>query len=163
MKNYACFNYNLLFGDHFNKVSNQAKLYYIKLMFYADRGFVANPITILDSLGYDKSVYWELVKNDEILTLPDRCEIFITSYYLHNRGFNWREWTKSPFCIYWFGKLAFKQNGVAKFNPNGLKQKTGDNELLANVKMAKGTENEEISDEEWNKLIGELTSNEKDF
>ena len=119
MKNYTMFDFNLLFGDHFAKVSNQAKLYYIKLNFYADHGFVANPLSVLDSLGFDKSVFQELINNGEILSLPDRCEVFITSYFVHNNKFKPSEWLKSPFAVYWKGKLWTKKNGVATFKPQG--------------------------------------------
>ena len=118
MKTNTMFNYDLLFGDHMAKVSNQAKLYYIKLNFFAHNGFVTNPMQILDSLGFDKSVFWELVANDEILTLPGRSEVFITSYFVHNH-FSPKTWTKSPFAQYWRGKLFTKPNGVATFNPQG--------------------------------------------
>lgn len=131
MKSRTMFCYEFLFGDHFAKVSNQAKLYYIALNFYSDRGFVANPMGVLDMLGYDKSVYWELVKNEELLTLPDRCEVFITSYYIHNDKFNPKEWYKSPFSIYWIGKLYIKKNGVATFNPDGIPQE--EKEPLSNI------------------------------
>lgn len=168
MKSHTMFSYMFLFGDHFGKVSNQAKLYYIALNFFCDRGFVSNPLGILDSLGYDKSVYYELVKNEEILTLPDRCEVFITSYYIHNDKFNPKEWYKSPFSIYWIGKLYIKKNGVATFNPEGIPQEQKD--FLSNVhqpgeqepvkqvepqpytqKKSKGA-----TEEEWAKLMNEL-------
>ena len=44
MKDYTMFNFNFLFNDHFAKVSNQAKLYYVALNFYAINGFVPNPL-----------------------------------------------------------------------------------------------------------------------
>lgn len=106
----------MLFGDHMAKVSDKAKLYYIKLCFFANCGFVSNPLSILDSMGYDKSVFHELVANEEILTLPDRCEIFITAYFVHNH-LNPASWLKTPFAPYWRGKLFTKKNGVATFKP----------------------------------------------
>lgn len=149
MKSYTMFNYDLLFGDHFAKVSNQAKLYYIKLNFYADRGFVANPISVLDSLGFDKSVFQELVINGEILTLPNRCEVFITSYFVHNR-FNGKgdnkaakSWLSSPFAQYWKGKLWTKGNGVATFKPQDEPTVT---DPLANVIAP-------VSNQDWNNLF----------
>lgn len=117
MKNYTVFNYQFLFGDHMAKVSNQAKLYYVNLCFFAENGFVANPIQVLDSMGFDKSVYYELINNGELLYLPNRSEVFICSYYLHNKGEKPMNWLSSPFSIYWRGKLFIKKNGVATFNP----------------------------------------------
>lgn len=119
MKNYTMFNYDYLFGDHFAKVSKQAKLYYIELNFFANNGFVANPLKILDSLGYDKGVFQELVKNDEILTIPDRSEIFITSYFVHNKGLKPFSWRATPYAVYWENKLYVKKNGIATFDPSG--------------------------------------------
>ena len=112
------FNYDFLSSDHMAKVSNQAKLYYIELNFFTNDGFVPNPLKILDSLGYDKSVFMELVANGEILTIPDRSEIFITSYYIHNKGIPTNAWWKSPFSFYWKGKLSIKRNGIATLNPD---------------------------------------------
>ena len=163
MKDYSMFNFNFLFGDHFANVSNQAKLYYIKMCFYADRGFVANPMSILDSLGYDKSVYWELVKNDEILTLPDRKEIFITSYFIHNPGLKSNEWWFSPFAIYWKGKLHIKKNGIATFKADGLYDNSPNLDPLANVETptdeksdgdSHGLTNEE--NERWDNILSDL-------
>ena len=106
----------MLFGDHFSRVSDKAKLYYIKLMFYAFNGFVSNPLSVLDSMGYDKSVLEELVANEDVLRLPDRCEIFITSYFVHTH-FKPMSWLSTPFSVYWKGKLFIKKNGVATFKP----------------------------------------------
>lgn len=100
-----------------SEVSNQAKLYYIKLMFYAHNGFVANPMDVLDSLDYDKGVYMELLEKGEILTLPDRKEIFITSYFVHNYGLKPLSWLSTPYAVYWKGKLFIKKNGIATFKP----------------------------------------------
>ena len=109
------FNYNYLFNDHFAKCSNEAKLLYIKMNFYAVNGFVPNPIQILDSMGYDKGVYNELILSGEIMTIPNREEVFITSYFLHNPGINPKTWRNTPFAIYWKGKLHIKKNRIATF------------------------------------------------
>lgn len=116
MKSEVMFNYDYLFGDHMAKVSHQAVLYYIKLMFFANNGFVSNPMEVLDSLGYDKTIYYELLANGEILSLPERSEIFITSYFIHNH-FKPMSWLSTPFAVYWKGKLFIKKNGVATFTP----------------------------------------------
>lgn len=116
MKTEVMFNYDYLFGDHMAKVSHQAKLYYIKLMFYANNGFVSNPLEVLDSLGYQRDVFYELIANGEILNLPDRSEIFITAYFIHNH-FKPMSWMATPFSVYWKGKLFIKKNGVATFTP----------------------------------------------
>lgn len=114
MKNYVLLNYDYIFNDHMAKCSNQAKLYYIKLMFFANNGFVANPMEVLDSFGFDKGVFQELVNNDELLTLPGRDEVFITAYFIHT-CFNPASWLKTPYAIYWRGHLTTKKNGVATF------------------------------------------------
>lgn len=114
MKNYILLNYDYIFNDHMAKCSNQAKLYYIKLMFFANNGFVANPLEVLDSFGFDKGVFQELVANDELLTLPGRDEVFITAYFIHTK-FQPLSWLSSPFSTYWRGKLYVKDNGVATF------------------------------------------------
>lgn len=170
MRDFTMFNYNFLFGDHFAKVSNQAKLYYIKLCFYADRGFVPNPMSVLDSLGFDKGVYWELVRNDEILTLPDRCEVFLTSYFLHNPGLKSNEIGFSPYWVYWRGKLHLKKNGVATFNPQGVDSFTPNPDPLANVEtptdvtpkpvqpspLSESVVPSETDEERWNRIMNEL-------
>lgn len=116
MKDYVLLNYDYLFSDHMACCSHQAKLYYIKLMFYANNGFVANPFGVLDSLGYDRGVFDELVKNEDLLTLPGRSEVFITAYFIHTK-FKPMSWLSNPFSIYWKGKLYIKKNGVATFKP----------------------------------------------
>ena len=116
MKDYILLNYDYLFSDHMACCSHQAKLYYIKLMFYANNGFVANPFGVLDSLGYDRGVFDELVTNEELLTLPGRSEVFITAYFIHTK-FKPMSWLSNPFSIYWKGKLYIKKNGVATFKP----------------------------------------------
>ena len=119
MKNYTMFNYDFLFGDHFAKISKQAKLYYIELNFFANNGFVANPLKILDSLGYDRGVFNELISNGELLTLPDRSEVFIASYFIHNPGIDCYSWRKTRYAVYWEDKLYVKKNGIVKFAPEG--------------------------------------------
>ena len=149
MKECCMFNYSLLFGDHMGKISNEARLYYIKLMFYANNGFVSNPMGVLDSMGYDRGVYRELVNNGEILTLPGRSEVFITSYFVHNR-FKPMSWMSSPFALYWKGKLFIKKNGVATFTPQGEEpQKENVGEQVANQVV-----NEQaVSDEEYEAIV----------
>lgn len=114
MKDRICLDYNYIFNDHMGKCSNEAKLYYIKLMFFANNGFVANPLAVLDSMGFDKGVFYELVNNDELLMLPGREEVFITAYFLHTH-FNPASWLNSPFAIYWRGYMRTKSNGIATF------------------------------------------------
>lgn len=117
MKNYTMFNYDWLFTDHFARLTDQAKLYYIKLNFFANNGFVPSPLSILDSLGYNRSVMDELVANGDILKLDNRSEIFITAYFVHNKGANYKSWFNTPYGIYWTGKLYVKKNGIATFKP----------------------------------------------
>lgn len=117
MKNYTMFSYEWLFADHFAKLSEQARLFYIKLNFYANNGFVANPLQVLDSLGYDRSILNELILNEDILCLKDRCEVFITAFFVHNKGVNPMSWKYTPFFPYWDGKLYVKKNGIATFKP----------------------------------------------
>lgn len=148
MKNYTMFNYNFLFNDHFAKISNKAKLYYIELNFFANNGFVPNPLKILDSLGYDKSVFDELVKNDELLVLPGRSEVFITSYFIHNKGLKCYSWRATPYAVYWEGKLYVKKNGIATFNPNGIEKK----EIDELDKIEEPIEKEP----EWDEIIEKL-------
>ena len=133
MKNYTLFNYEYLFSDHFAKISNQAKLYFIKLNFFANNGFVANPLEVLDSLGYDKGVLDELIKNDEILTIPDRSEVFISSYFIHNKGLDCYAWRKTRFAIYWENKLFVKKNGVVKFDPDGKLKEESEKDPLDKI------------------------------
>ena len=153
------FNFDLLFGDYMAKVSDQAKLYYIKLCFFANNGFVANPISVLDSMGYDKGVFYELLNSGELLKLPDRSEVFITSYFVHNH-FNPKSWLKTPFAVYWKGKLWTKKNGMATFKP----QKDEDepefvDELEAVLPPQKEEEPkktlDDFTEEEWAKLSPE--------
>lgn len=150
MKTNCMFNFNLLFGDHMAKVSDKAKLYYIKLNFYANNGFVPNPMSVLDSMGvgYDKSVFQELVNNGELLTLPDRCEVFITSYFVHNH-FNASSWTHTIYFPYWKGKLWTKRNGVATFTPQVEKPTEAESLEAALPK-------EDMTEEEVEKLLNEF-------
>lgn len=151
MKNYTCFNYDFLFGDHFAKVSKQAKLYYIKLNFHANNGFVPNPMSVLDSLGYDKSVFNELVANGELLTIPDRCEVFITSYFVHNKGLKPFSWRSTPYAVYWENKLYVKKNGIVDFEPEGLPQKQ--NDPIEKIDVATD-EKECVNDDDGYDIIG---------
>lgn len=113
MRNYILLNWEYLFGDYqAENLDERAFLYYIKLMFFANNGFVANPKDVLDSMGYDIGVYNELVLAGELLTIPGRKEVFITSYFVHTK-FNPMSWLSTPFAIYWKGKLWVKKNGVA--------------------------------------------------
>ena len=153
MKKYTMFYYPFLFSDHMAKVSNQAKLYYIALNFYAINGFVSNPLQILDSFGYDKSVLEELIKAEEVLKLEDRDEIFITSYFVHNRGLNPMSWLSTPFAIYWKGKLFIKKdNGVATFTPQGdeSKREKKVNDPLDSLQQPSDVE------AEWDTLLSQI-------
>jgi len=193
MKNYTMFSYEYLFSDYFSNVSNEAKLYYIKLNFFAEYGFVPNPLEILDSLGYDKSVLLELIRSEEVLTLPNRKEVFLTSYFIHNYRFNPFDWNKSPFAVYWKGKLYIKKNGVATFKNNSPHlAKNNHPEMLDNVKergkkkksyasyhkqdkstpavevgiaktMNKASESSKEEDAEWQALLKELENNKDEF
>ena len=157
MREYTMFNYNFVFGDYMAKVSNQAKLYYIELNFFANNGFVANPMKILDSLGYDKSVFMELVASGELLTLPDRCEVFIASYFLHNKGMKPLSWLSSPFAVYWKGKLYIKKNGIVTFTPQGDEKEESD-KFQKYVDDIMNHKSEETEDEtyDWDGMMREL-------
>ena len=141
MKTYTMFNYEFLFGDFQAKLSPEAKLLYVKLNFYANNGFVANPISICDSMGYDKGVLMELIAAEELLSLPNRSEVFITSYFVHNRV-NPASWLKTPYAQYWRGKLWTKKNGMATFKKQGPEEK--------------GESDEQPTQEEDEKSWGEL-------
>lgn len=161
MKSNVMFNFDMLFGDHMAKVSDKAKLYYIKLNFFANNGFVANPLSVLDSMGegYDKSVFYELVNNGELLTLPDRCEVFITSYFVHNH-FNVSSWTHTVYYPYWKGKLYTKKNGVATFTP----QKEEEEKEKSNLIQSKPNQEEEpgMTEKEVDELFNYFDSNKKE-
>lgn len=146
MKDRLCLDYKYIFNDHMAKCSDQAKLYYIKLMFFATNGFVANPMDVLDSMKYDKGVFWELVSNDEILTLPGRDEVFITAYFIHTH-FNPASWLSTPYATYWIGKLRTKPNGVATFKK--VKEESED------VEPKEPNPEPEKKDPTWEELLGE--------
>lgn len=154
MKNHTMFNFNFLFNDHFAKISNQAKLYYIKLNFFADNGFVPNPLEVLDSLNYDRGVLNELIRNEEIITVPDRSEVFIKSYFIHNPGIKPFSWRATPYAVYWENRLFVKKNGIVDFDPNGLKR-SKETDPLDKIKVATETESEvynEIEPPETNEV-----------
>lgn len=153
MKNYTMFNYDFLFGDHFAKVSKQAKLYYIALNFFANNGFVANPMSVLDSLGYDIGVFNELKANGELLQLEGRSEVFIASYFIHNKGIDCYSWRKTRYAVYWEDKLFVKKNGVVKFAPEGL-PKAEPKDPLDKIEEPK-EETEENSGDDWNNNLEE--------
>lgn len=145
------------------KVSDKAKLYYIKLCFFANNGFVPNPLSVLDSMGpgYDKSIYKELVDNGEILTIPDRAEVFITSYFVHNH-FNPSAWTKTIYFPYWKDKIWTKRNGVAtlKKPQNEEEEPKAENTKIEDPSLMKLLEKVEpdnnISEEEVDSLLEEF-------
>lgn len=158
MRDRLCLDYKYIFGDHMARCSHQAKLYYIKLMFHAENGFVANSLEILDSLGFDKSVFIELVANEEILTLPGRSEVFITSYFLHTH-FNPASWLSSPYAIYWKGKLYTKKNGVATFTPQSNADPSAENHTQSEIKRLVN----EIADlhsgkAQWDSILADIES-----
>lgn len=153
MKNYTMFNYDFLFGDHFAKVSKQAKLYYIALNFFANNGFVANPMSVLDSLGYDIGVFNELKANGELLQLEGRSEVFIASYFIHNKGIDCYSWRKTRYAVYWEDKLFVKKNGVVKFAPEGL-PKAEPKDPLDKIEEPK-EETEENNSDDWNNNLEE--------
>ena len=115
-------NYDFFAGDHFNKVSAEARLLYIHFNFYANAGFVPNPKQICKSLGFEESTIDELLSINEIMSIPDRSEIFITSYFIHNPNFNALAWTKTPYFTYWKGKLWMKKNRIATFSKDKAEQ-----------------------------------------
>lgn len=170
MKEYTMLNYGMIFSEKFSRISNQAKLLYIKLNFYAIKGFVTNPMQILNSLNYDKKVFDELVDNGDILTLEGRGEIFITAYYVHNYSFPRSEWLRSPFAPYWKKKMTVNEDGLAVF---GTYMPMSKNELLGNVSEPKTEEikienpkpiqivSEKDDEEEWNNIVREIEEIEK--
>ena len=146
MKNYAMFKYEFLFGDYFAKASPKAKLLYVNLSFYADCGFVANPVQICKAMGYDESVLQELVSIGELLTLPGRSEMFIASYFVHNVNFKPLSWIKTPFGEYWKGKLFVKDNRIATLNTKYAR--TPAQKLKPEEKQEEQIDNHEITQEE---------------
>ena len=147
------FNYDFLFGDHFAKVSKQAKLYYIALNFFANNGVVANPMSVLESLGYDIGVFNELKANGELLQLEGRSEVFIASYFIHNKGIDCYSWRKTRYAVYWEDKLFVKKNGVVKFAPEGL-PKAEPKDPLDKIEEPK-KESKENSNDDWNNNLEE--------
>ena len=149
MRNYTMFSYDYLFGDHFALVSDQAKMLYIKMSFCANSGFVSNPKSVLDSLGYDRGCLQELINIEEILTIPNRSEVFITAYFVHNKNFNPMMWIYSPYAPYWRGRLWIKENRIATLNHP--KQ----NEKVLNSEEDK-LPNPNDKDEEFQNLLNEF-------
>lgn len=129
MKGYALFKFSYLFSDHMAKASPEARLLYINMNFHAENGFVPNPRQLLDQMGLDHSYLDELVSLDEVLTIPDREEVFITAFFVHNKGANPRTWWNTPYGIYWQGKLSIKKNRIATLKPI----KEAEESLSANV------------------------------
>lgn len=152
MKSYALFNYDYLFNDYFSQISNEARLLYIKMNFFAVNGFVTNPLEILDSLNYDKGVLQELINIGEVLTLEGRSEVFITSYFIHNKGINKHSWKSTPYAIYWKKKLNVKKNGVATMRPLRKEEKDSTTIEQENVE---NVENQTIAVEERHQLTEE--------
>lgn len=152
MKDYSLFNYQYLFGDWQKKVSEQAILLYIKMNFCATNGFVANVNEILDGMGYDKGVLQELINAEEVLTLPNRTEVFITSFFVHNKGANKFSWMQTPYGIYWKGKLWMKENGIATLKKQELNKQPSQEQT--SLKM---TENEQIiHNESWDEILADI-------
>lgn len=150
MLNYIMLNHDYMSNDHMARISKEARLYYIELMFNSNCGFVANPIKVLDSMGFDKSVLQELISNGEILTLEGRDEVFLAAFYIHNHKFKMYSWLKTPFAHYWKGKLWIKKNGVAtlkvKDNNQVAPHKSSVAELEQQVSVDENMEiNEEIN------------------
>lgn len=151
MKTYTMFNYEFLFGDFQQKLSPEAKLLYIKLNFYANNGFVSNPISICDSMGYEKGVLLELIAAEEILTLENRSEVFITSFFVHNKGIKPSAWLLTPYAPYWKGKLWTKKNGMATFkkqDPEKEKEETDEQQPT--------TTKQEEDNTSWEELVNQL-------
>lgn len=142
MTDYAMFNFDYLFGDHFADVSLKAKLLYVNMSFYANQGFVPNPKQVCKELQFEESVLDELIENGEVLTLPGRKEMFLTSYYVHNKNFNPLNWTKTPYAPYWKGKLWLKRNRIATFS----KEKAEDS--LKDIPVDPSTNNKVVHQEE---------------
>lgn len=111
------FNYQFLFGDHTAKLSNEAKLLLIEMMFHADYGFVSTAKGIIDSRGFTLDHLQELINNGDVLQIPNRCEVFMTCYFVHN-DFDPKCWMKSVFYTYWKDKLYIKTNRIAALKKN---------------------------------------------
>ena len=147
MKNYTMFNYEFLFGDHFSQISEEARMLYIKMNFYANNGFVANPLALIDSLGYTRDALIELINNGDVLKLEDRSEVFITAYFVHNVGMDAHSWQKTNYYYYWKGKLWIKQNRIATLDPK--KEKADD--VITN----------KSNDPEWDAVASQWGFNKK--
>lgn len=145
MKNYSLFNYLYLFSDHMAKASPQARLLYINMNFHALNGFVANTKQLLDQMCLDRSYLQELIDLEEVLTIPDREEVFITAFFVHNKGADTHSWWNTPYGIYWRGKLWIKKNRIATF-----KQQKEEKEQLS----AKVIDSQD--DESWDDLINTI-------
>ena len=117
------------------------------------------PMSVLDSLGYDKGVFDELVKNGELLVIPDRCEVFITSYFVHNKGFKRSSWKASPFAVYWENKLYIKSNGIVDFAPEGLPKKELD--PLDKIQVATNTQ-ESVNSDDWDRIMDDIKNYKPD-
>lgn len=153
MKNYILLNWEYLFGDYQAELSERAKLYYIKLMFFANNGFVANPKDVLDSMGYDVGVLNELIHSEEILTIPGRREVFITSYFVHTK-FNPMSWLSTPYALYWKGKLWVKKNGVASLK--APPKETDPIEVIQQPKDQPVEAQDEQDGLDWDEMLAEL-------
>lgn len=148
MRNYVLLNWEYLFGDYQAKLSEKAKIYYVKLMFFANNGFVGDPKQVLDSLGYDIGILNELIIAGEVLRIPGRDEIFITSYFVHTK-FNPMSWLSNPYAIYWKGKLWVKKNGIAT-----LKEQPKEKDPMDQFKQSEETEEQGGLD--WDKMLDSL-------
>lgn len=146
MKDYCLFNYDFLWNDHFQMVSDHAKLLYIKMNFYAVNGFVANPIQVCQSLGYDLQTLNELEANDEILRLPNRSEIFITSYFVHNKGLDIKSFYNTIYAPYWKERIYFKNNRIASYNRATIQHLE---QLALEKERNKGKEPETVDNTEY--------------
>lgn len=92
------------------RVSSQATLLFIDMLFTADRGFVADVMQLLDRKGYPTSVLEELVKTRHVYVHRGRHEVLISSYYLHNDSLPISEIYKSPYYCYWVNDIGFAAN-----------------------------------------------------
>ena len=110
-------------------------------------------MSVLDSLGYDIGVFNELKANGELLQLEGRSEVFITSYFIHNKGIDCYSWRKTRYAVYWEDKLFVKKNGVVKFAPEGL-PKAEPKDPLDKIEEPK-EETEENNSDDWNNNLEE--------
>ena len=100
------------------RVSSQATLLFIDMLFTADRGFVANVMELLDRKGFPTSVLEELVKTRHVYCKRGRNEVLISSYYLHNTNVPTDELRKSPYFTYWINDIGFASNRYIIKKPN---------------------------------------------